>query len=64
MHDIIFRMLQVCENEISLRKWSHFTSIACTKTVVMHTICPRHFFRGKFSKRGEALSLVAGLVTR
>jgi len=30
----------------------NFTSIACTKTIVMHTICPRHFFRGgsKFSR--------------
>jgi len=44
----------------------NFTSIACTKTVVMHTICPRHFFRGgeSFSRGGEALPLVTDLITR
>jgi len=35
----------------------NFTSIACTKTMVKHTICPRHFLRGgeSFSRGGEAL---------
>ena len=33
----------------------NFTSTAGTKTMVMHTACPRHFFRGResFSRGGE-----------
>jgi len=45
----------------------HFKSIACTKTMVMvmHTICPRHFFRErKLLQGGEALPLVTSLVIR
>ena len=40
---------------------SNFTSIACTKTMVMHTICPRHFFRGEESfSMGAKPSLTYG----
>jgi len=43
----------------------NFTSIACTKTMVMHAICPRHLSGGgEFFQGGEALPLLTGVVTR
>jgi len=32
------------EDEEFSERGPNFTSIACTKTMVMHTICPRQFF--------------------